>query len=207
MEGAILGVIVLVFSVVLHEVAHGWMANYLGDPTARYAGRLTLNPIPHIDPFWSVLLPLTLIMSGSPVVIGAAKPVPYNPHNVPGRWGEALVAFAGPATNLGLAILFAVLLRAGIAGGDADVLFVLKTIISTNVVLALFNLIPIPPLDGSKIASALLPHDLALTYEGFRHTLEKNTLLGMAALVGFIFLFGNIFNVFVRGVIKLIAGI
>lgn len=205
-ENAIVSIIVLVFSVILHEVAHGWMANRLGDPTARYAGRLTLNPIPHIDPFWSLLIPAALIFANSPVVIGAAKPVPYNPHNLPGRWGEALVALAGPATNLGLAILFGVFMRLGLGMGDADLIFVLQTIIYTNVLLALFNFVPIPPLDGSKIASAILPHDIALTYERTRSLLEQNPLFGMAALVAFILILGTPFHYLVIGISNVIAG-
>lgn len=206
-EDAILYIIILVFSVVLHEVAHGWMADRLGDPTARYAGRLTLNPIPHIDPFWSILIPASLIFANSPVVIGAAKPVPYNPHNLPGRWGEALVALAGPATNIGLAIVFGVFMRLGLGMGDADIMHVLYMIISTNVLLAVFNLVPIPPLDGSKIASALLPHDAALFYERIRMQLEQNVLLGMAALVGFILVLGTPFHYLVVGITRVIAGV
>jgi Zn-dependent protease len=207
LEVAILSVIVLVFSVVIHEVAHGWMANRLGDPTARYAGRLTLNPIPHIDPFWSLLLPAALIFSNSPIVLGAAKPVPYNPHNLPGRWGEALVALAGPATNLGIAIVFGILMRAGLGGDDKDVLMLLFMIVQTNVVLAIFNLVPIPPLDGSKIASAVLPRQIAVSYEQIRSRLEQNPLLGMAALVGFILVLGKPFGFLVFGISRLIAGI
>lgn len=206
MEDAILGIIVLVFSVVLHEVAHGWMANYLGDPTARYQGRLTLNPIVHIDPFWSVLLPAALIFAHAPVVIGAAKPVPYNPHNLPGRWGESLVAFAGPATNLFLAIVFGTLIRMGVGAGDTDISYVLVTIMYTNVVLALFNLVPIPPLDGSKVLSGLLPHDVAQTYERYRALLEQNVMLGMGALVIFILLFGKIFQILASAVVHAITG-
>jgi Zn-dependent protease len=206
MEDAIVAIIVLVFSVVLHEVAHGWMANRLGDPTARYAGRLTLNPIPHIDPFWSVALPAMLIYSGSPIVIGSAKPVPYNVHNLPGRWGEALVAIAGPATNLFLALVFGFLARAGLGMGDADMMHLLWVIVSTNVLLAVFNLVPIPPLDGSKVLSAILPHDLALTYERLRTQLEQNIMLGMAALVGFIVVLGTPFGLLVRMITRAISG-
>lgn len=207
LENAIVLIIVLVFSVILHEVAHGWMASRLGDPTARYAGRLTLNPIPHIDPFWSLLIPASLIFAGSPIVIGAAKPVPYNPHNLPGRWGEALVALAGPMTNLGLALFFGICIRLGLGMGDADILFVLWTIVSTNVLLAVFNLVPIPPLDGSKIASAILPHDIAIRYERIRTMLEQNVLLGMGALVVFILVLGKPFQYLVVAISRGIAGV
>src|SRR3989344_6054698 len=107
----ILQIVVLIFSVVLHEVAHGYMANYLGDPTARLAGRLTLNPVSHIDLVGSILLPAILVFTHSPILIGYAKPVPYNPYNLRGRFGEALVAFAGPATNMFLALIFGLIIR------------------------------------------------------------------------------------------------
>src|SRR3989344_2210136 len=114
----VFGIIALIFSVILHEVAHGYMANFLGDPTARLAGRLTLNPLPHIDPIGSIILPGILVISGSPLLIGYAKPVPYNPYNLRHRFGEALVAFAGPGTNILLAVIFGLLIRFG-AGLDA----------------------------------------------------------------------------------------
>src|SRR3989344_2127263 len=108
----IFSIIVLIFSVIIHEVAHGWAANSLGDPTAKLAGRLTLNPIRHIDPVGTILIPLLLKLSGSPFLFGWAKPVPYNPYNLRNqRWGEAFVAVAGVATNLFLAILFGLLAR------------------------------------------------------------------------------------------------
>ena len=104
----------LVMSIVLHEVAHGYMANWLGDPTARLAGRLTVNPISHIDPIGSVLVPLFLYFTHAGVLFGWAKPVPYNPYNIRNqRWGEALVAIAGPGTNILLALIFALIIRAG----------------------------------------------------------------------------------------------
>src|SRR5437868_8072246 len=102
----VFSIVVLIVSVVLHEVAHGYMADYLGDPTARLQGRLTLNPISHIDPVGSLLLPLMLVLFNAPFLIGYAKPVPYNPYNLPGRFDEALVAFAGPAVNIFLALFF-----------------------------------------------------------------------------------------------------
>src|SRR3989344_222487 len=95
---------VLIFSVMIHEISHGYMAEYLGDPTARDAGRLTLNPVKHIDPFGSIILPLILSLTNSPILFGWAKPVPYNPYNLrPGRWSEAIVAAAGPLSHLAIA--------------------------------------------------------------------------------------------------------
>src|SRR3989344_702786 len=115
----IFSIIVLIFSVIIHEVAHGWAANSLGDPTAKLAGRLTLNPIRHIDPVGTILIPLLLKLSGSPFLFGWAKPVPYNPYNLRNqRWGEAFVAVAGVATNLFLAILFGLLARYAYATGS-----------------------------------------------------------------------------------------
>src|SRR5258708_4277965 len=109
----IFGFVILIVSVILHEVAHGYMANYLGDPTARLAGRLTLNPLSHIDPVGTILLPAMLAIAGSPVTIGYAKPVPYNPYNLKGKYAELLVAFAGPGTNILLALIFAFFIRFG----------------------------------------------------------------------------------------------
>lgn len=207
MELAVLSIIILIFSVILHEVAHGYMADKLGDPTARFAGRLTLNPIVHIDLFGSIILPAALFLSGSPIMFGWAKPVPYNPHNIRGRMGEALVALAGPATNLLLAIVFGLLLRVGLGAGDPDIPSILYMIVHINVLLAIFNLLPIPPLDGSKIMSALLPRDLAIRYESLRNQLEQNVALGMGALIVFVLLFGSVLNAVVRFVSFLIVGV
>src|SRR3989344_2193706 len=135
-------IVILIFSVVLHEVAHGYMANWLGAPTARLAGRLTLNPLKHIDPMGSVFLPLILKFSGSPILIGYAKPVPYNPYNLHGRWDEALVAFAGPGTNILLALIFGLTIRFGGGVLDLALLQAFAMIAYINMLLALFNLIP-----------------------------------------------------------------
>jgi Zn-dependent protease len=130
-EDAIVYIIILVISVVLHEVAHGWMADRLGDPTARYAGRLTLNPIPHIDPFGSILLPFMLLAVGSPIIFGAAKPVPVDFSNLhPKKLGMALVALAGPLSNYLLAILFIVILKFGLAQGVAEPILRLAALIN-----------------------------------------------------------------------------
>lgn len=164
---------ILIFSAILHEIAHGLVADRLGDPTARLLGRLTLDPRPHIDPMMSILLPLLLLISGSPVIFGGAKPVPVDPFNLKeGRKDLALVSLAGPVTNICLAIIGAVIFHAlvtiiGTADVSSGLLFllrILKTIISINILLAVFNLLPIPPLDGSKIFSLLLPEKTAATY-------------------------------------------
>lgn len=164
---------ILIFSAILHEIAHGYVADRFGDPTARLAGRLTLNPKSHIDPMMSVLLPLLLLMSGSPIVFGAAKPVPVDEFNLKeGRKDVALVALAGPLTNILLAIAGSLLFRTFITffplALNAEVFSLLTTlflkIIQINLLLAIFNLLPIPPLDGSKVFSLLLPEEHARSY-------------------------------------------
>lgn len=154
-------VIILIMSVVIHEFAHGYSAYLLGDNTARLSGRLTLNPLKHLDIFGSIVLPLLLILSSAGFVIGWARPVPYNPNNLrKGRWGNIIVSSAGIVANISMAIIFGLLIRfaphIGIISGD-PFFEITKVIVVTNLVLALFNLIPIPPLDGSKVLFSLLP--------------------------------------------------
>lgn len=170
----ILELLILLFSAVLHEIAHGYLAERFGDPTARLAGRLTLNPIKHIDPFMSILFPLFLRISGSPVIFGGAKPVPVDPYNLKeGRKDIALVALAGPITNVIIAILASFSYRflqtpyaLHTLPTDAMTFLVwlFGTIIYYNLLLAIFNLLPIPPLDGSKVFALLLPEKEANTY-------------------------------------------
>jgi len=174
---AIIMLVVLIYSAILHEIAHGLAAERLGDPTARLAGRLTLNPKNHIDPFMSILLPLLLVLSGSPVIFGAAKPVPVDAFNLrDGRKDIALVSLAGPLTNVLLAVFSALVIKLililspvlGVAGSESVILqFVLQflfIVVQINILLAIFNLIPIPPLDGSKIFALLLPEKEAAVY-------------------------------------------
>ncbi len=164
MEGIVIGIIVLVFSAILHEVAHGWVAEKLGDPTARIAGRLTLNPVPHIDPIMSIAVPLLLIISGSPIVFGAARPVPVNPLMLrEGRKDIALVALAGPLTNLVLALIGAILLKT-IGTAIPELVPAIFLFIRFNLALGFLNLIPVPPLDGSKFFSIILPEKVAQQY-------------------------------------------
>ncbi|MBI2622288.1 site-2 protease family protein [Candidatus Microgenomates bacterium] len=164
----LIGLIILIFSAILHEVAHGFAADRLGDPTARLAGRLTLNPIPHIDPFMSILLPLLLMFSGSPIIFGAAKPVPIDPFNLKeGKKDIALTALAGPATNIAIAIVAALaikLLTSNFLLPASSLYPLLSTIVFYNLLLAVLNLIPIPPLDGSKVFAFLLPDREAAAY-------------------------------------------
>ena len=160
-ESIIISLILLLFSVVIHELCHGIAADKLGDHTARYAGRLTLNPIPHLDLFGSILLPLFLFAVNSPIIFGAAKPVPVNFFNLrnPKR-DMALVSLAGPGANFALAIIFAIPIRLGLlTDGMAGHEIVLQAVL-LNLVLGIFNLIPIPPLDGSKVFASLFSDEM-----------------------------------------------
>ncbi|TSC93804.1 MAG: membrane-associated zinc metalloprotease [Parcubacteria group bacterium Licking1014_1] len=157
----IFSLIVLLFSVIIHELAHGSVAYSLGDPTAKYDGRLTLNPLKHLDPFGSIILPLLLFAGGSPMLIGWAKPVPINPHNFKDqKWGTLKVAIAGPSSNMAVALFFGLLLRAvpldffAMAPG---MFLIFSFTVWINIILAIFNLLPIPPLDGSWILLRFLP--------------------------------------------------
>ena len=198
-------VIVIIFSAVIHEVMHGVAADRLGDPTARYAGRLTLNPISHLDPFGSVILPLVLAFSGSSFFFAWAKPVPYNPFNLrPGRFSEAIVAGAGPLSNIVIALITGIIIRTGLLAPANNVLFL---IVVVNVMLCIFNLIPVPPLDGSKILSSLLPQSLANGYNTWRTKMEMNPFLGMGLVVLIIIVVGGEFGSFVFSVARTIAGI
>jgi Zn-dependent protease len=190
-------VLIVLISVVIHEVAHGYVALWLGDTTAYYDGRLTLNPLKHLDPFGSVLLPLILSFSG--VVFGWAKPVPYNPYNLRNRrLGEPLVALAGPVSNILLAIIFGLLIR--FVPLDSAMLFIAASIVQVNIVLAVFNMIPIPPLDGSKILFALFPKQ----YGPLRATLEQ---WGMVLVILFIVFLWHLMTPVVSFVFTILTGI
>jgi Zn-dependent protease len=170
-------------SVVIHEVSHGYAALMLGDPTAKYEGRLTLNPISHLDPVGSFLVPLVGFLAGG-FIIGWAKPVPFNPYNLRNqKWGEAIVAVAGPLANIILAAVFALFIRAvsgyGIIGHSFFGLA--GYVVLINITLAIFNLVPIPPLDGSKILFAFLPYK----WQGARQSFEKYGLIFVFILVFF----------------------
>lgn len=201
--------LILIYSIILHEVAHGVMAGWLGDKTAKYAGRITANPLKHIDPWMTVAVPLLmLLMTGGRFAFGGAKPVPYNPYNLRDqKWGPALVAFAGPASNIVLAIILAIIAKLiaipaalkidiinnvrladwgvvseVISGSLGSIFFALLIMaIFWNILLAVFNLIPIPPLDGSKLLFAVLPLKV--------ETIAILEQFGFLFLLGFILLF------------------
>lgn len=158
----IIPIAILILSVIIHEVSHGFMADYLGDPTARLQGRLTLNPLKHIDPIGSIVVPLLTSLAG--FTFGWAKPVPYNPYNLKNkRSGEFLIALAGPASNLAVALVFGLIIRFTQQGIMTPFIQICASIVVINTVLAVFNLIPIPPLDGSKLVFALLPNQYGRT--------------------------------------------
>lgn len=165
--GSILAILLVIYSIILHEIAHGYAALKFGDETALRNNRLTLNPIEHIDPVGTIILPVILHLAGGPV-IGWAKPVPVNPYNLrPRTAGEIVVAVAGVATNLAIALAAAVALAFVPAHrhDTHDLAWIVATVLRMNVVLAVFNLVPIPPLDGSHVLEKLLPQELR---EGYR---------------------------------------
>ncbi len=176
-------------SVVIHEVSHGFTAEYFGDKTARFAGRLTLNPTKHLDPFGSVILPALLYFSTG-FVIGWAKPVPYNPYNLRNRkWGEIAVAGAGVCANFLIAIIFSIVIRIGLSVDSGifateEFYNITKYIVTINLALGIFNLVPIPPLDGSKILFPLLPRF-------FRPIVNMIEQYSFIFLIIFIFFFSN----------------
>ncbi|MCF6276823.1 MAG: site-2 protease family protein [Candidatus Magasanikbacteria bacterium] len=178
----------LLMSAILHEYAHAWAADKLGDPTAKYAGRLTLDPRKHIDMWGTILMPLFLfLVSGGSFLFAYAKPVPYNPYNLKDqKWGPVYVAIAGPLSNFSLALVFGLLIRlTPYLSISKSISEFFAIIVYANVLLGVFNMIPIPPLDGSKLLYALLPDSMAHVKE----TLER---YGFFILLIFIFSFSRI---------------
>lgn len=180
----IFSIIVIVFSAVIHEYSHGWMAYRLGDPTAKFMGRLTLNPLAHLDPVGSVLVPLFFLLTTG-YMIAWAKPVPYNPYNLKDQKnGPALVGFAGPLSNFLIAIIFGSLIKILLASGepiDSRLVIFFGIIVLYNVLLGIFNLVPVPPLDGSKVLFHFLPYSM----HGIREFMERNYFLLFAAFILF----------------------
>ena len=182
--------IIIVASVILHELAHGVVAYWLGDSTAKDAGRLTLNPIKHIDPYMSILVPVVLYILNAPV-FGGAKPVPINPNNLKWKeWGMALVAVAGPFTNILLAFIFFVIghFTGWLYGTGGEVVaFIFTEFVFVNLGFAVFNILPIPPLDGSRVLYAIAP-------DGFRDVLQTIERYGFIIVYALILLFGEVFS-------------
>lgn len=189
------------FSVVMHEMAHGYAALKSGDDTASLMGRITLNPLPHIDPIGTVVLPLILIISGTGIIFGWAKPVPINPYNFYNyRQGMIKVSLAGVLTNFAIATVLAIVVyMINISGfhttrEGANIIILLTGVASINIILGIFNLIPVPPLDGSNLLSVLLPDDIAQSYDRLKpYGFFIIIILFMIGILGFIILFfGNI---------------
>jgi Zn-dependent protease len=198
----IFSIIVLVISVVIHEVAHGAVANSLGDPTAKFAGRLTLNPFKHLDWFGSLALPLFLVLTTG-IGFGYAKPVPINPFNFRDqKYGMVKVALAGIGANLALALVFGLLLRLSLSltvPVNPNLNDLLAIIVGMNLWLAIFNLMPIPPLDGSHVLFAFLPR----SQEDFKVFLQR---YGFIFFLIFIFYFSSIISPIVNFLARLIIG-
>jgi Zn-dependent protease len=182
-------IITLVIAITVHEFCHAWAGHRLGDVTAEREGRLSLNPIKHIDPFFTLLLPLLLIIVGSPVVFGAAKPVPFNPYAVRyGKWGAALVALAGPMSNLAMAAFVSLYLRLFELPDVAT--SVLVGFVMINIGFFVFNMLPIPPLDGSRVLYAASPPALA-------DLLDRIERFGLAGIMLVLFLFYQFLSPFI----------
>lgn len=208
MEATIFTVLVLILSVVIHEVAHGWAANALGDPTARLQGRLSLNPIRHIDPIGSVLIPAILVLTNSSFLFGWAKPVPYNPYNLKNqRWGEAIVGGAGVATNLLIAVLFALIARTAFGAGMVEFATLASLVTLVNLSLGLFNLIPIPPLDGYTVLRGLLPYKASLSLRRVEERVEAGGILSLILILFlFSYFFAAPFGALIRTVFAFLIG-
>lgn len=192
--------IIIIPSAIIHEYAHGWAADQMGDPTARQAGRLTLNPKAHIDLFGTILMPILLVLfSGGTFIFAYAKPVPYNPYNLKNlKWGPALVAVAGPASNLIVAFICALLVR---FLPISNFVFILSLIVYANILLAVFNLVPIPPLDGSKVLYAIIPN----TETGLRFKMVLQRY-GFIILLFFIFFFFRLISPIISWIYGLFIG-
>jgi Zn-dependent protease len=179
---SVIAIGVLLLSVILHEVAHGYTAFRLGDPTAYYAGRLTLNPLKPIDPFGTVILPLLLILARFPYPVGWAKPVPVNPSLLRDpRRGMMVVGAAGPLSNVSLALVAALILRTFPVSRTPLLFDLLSIACYLNILLSVFNLVPVPPLDGSRVVAGLLPPGLKMAY-------EKITPYGFLIVIGLFYL-------------------
>jgi Zn-dependent protease len=201
-------ILVLIYSVIMHEVAHGYAAYALGDPTAKYAKRLTLNPFRHVDLWGTVLIPGFLVLTHSPFLFGWAKPVPYNPFNLKNqRWGESIVAVAGVATNLVLAVIFALVARYASAHGMEVHAQLAQVVVLMNLFLGLFNLIPIPPLDGYTFLRGLMPFKAGMAFREFEERVRQGGFLTLIVfLIVFSYFLAAPFSLLVEWLFRLLVG-
>ena len=206
----IIVLIVILLSMTIHEAMHAFMGYMLGDNTAKEEGRLTLNPIKHIDPFMTILLPLIMVVLHAPV-FGGAKPVPFNPNRVRfGDWGAALVALSGPITNLVIAfIAFGVGVFSGVvnnAGAVQPTIFglIISTAVSVNLGFFVFNMLPIPPLDGSRILYAVAPNSVRSVMQKIE---QNGVLLMMIIVVLFSDVIGQVMSGCIRAILRVFMNI
>lgn len=200
MEGVtiIFSIIILVMSIVLHELSHGYVADLLGDPTPRLQGRLTLNPFKHLEFFGSLVVPLITSLVG--FTFGWAKPVQWNPYNIKNkRMGEFLISIAGPASNIVLALVFGMAIRFGFDLLPQSFLTIATYVVIINIVLAVFNLVPVPPLDGSKILFSIIP----ARYAQFRENFERYSIF---LILIFIFFLWRYIEPVIPFIFRLIVG-
>jgi len=194
-------IVILILSVIIHELSHGYAAEFLGDPTPRLQGRLTLNPFAHLDLFGSFIVPLLLILSGTGVIFGWAKPVQYNPYNLKNKkWGASIVAIAGPLSNIFIAVVFAMLLRfSDVLMLSEGVQTIFSSIVLVNIILPIFNLVPIPPLDGHHVLFDLLPQSM----NNLKNFLRRN---GWFLLIFFIFFLWQFVAPIIYSVYNILVG-
>ncbi len=194
----IFSIVIVIASVIFHELAHGTMADYLGDRTARFAGRLTLNPLKHLEWVGSFFVPLLCVITGSGFIIGWAKPVPFNPQNLKyKRWGPALVAAAGPLVNIIIAIITSIIIKFSIATASSAFIQMMITVLAINIALAVFNLMPLPPLDGHHILGAIFPR-----YQ--RWSVQFMEKFGIFGLIVVIFILASFISPVIRFFINLL---
>ncbi len=180
----IITIAILIMSVVLHELSHGYVAELLGDPTPRLQGRLTINPLKHLELFGSVIVPIITSIAG--FTFGWAKPIEWNPYNIKNRRvGELLISIAGPLANIFIAIIFGLVIKYGVGSLSVGFIAISTYIVMINITLAVFNLIPIPPLDGSKILFSLLPPHLS----HIREFSERHAIFLVLILIFFLWRF------------------
>jgi len=199
----VFAIAILILSIILHEVAHGYAAYLLGDPTAKYAGRLTLNPLKHLDIFGSIILPVFTYLTGG-FIIGWAKPVPFNPYNLKSqKWGPAIVGAAGPLANILILTIFGLLIRFGGQVAFIPVSFfqIAALVVLVNLQLMVLNLIPIPPLDGSRLLFAFLPY----RWQHIQYILEHYSFFFV--LIFIFFIWPYLFLPIVSILFKLITGL